>query len=175
MKRLRSFVGGVLTGVVLMFACSTMQSVWTLSLAAQGTGAQRGPIEGVWRVIEQRSGGRVSSQPTLGKGYHIYTHGGHYAAVRESGDKPRVQVDDLDKATAEQILQMWGPFVAQLGTYRISGDKVEHVSEVAKSPINAQPDRRTEGMRFKLEGDVLTMEAISTDGKNLRLKMVRVE
>ena len=147
-------------------------------LLTLSVGAQQPPqpsIKGVWRVVEQTINERTLKGDQLGVGYHIYTDK-YYAAVRESDVPPRPQAEDLSKATASEIIAMWGPFVAQLGTYEISGDRIIHTTIVAKNPAN-QRDQGGPGQRFRIEGNTLITEPVQrvTGQRQITLKMVRVE
>src|SRR5687768_5292191 len=92
-----------------------------LLLTAQQRPAPRPGIQGVWRVVEQTINERTLKAPELGAGYHIFT-AGHFAVVRESGNTPRPDLSSTDTPTAEQVLAVYGPFVALCGSYEISGD-----------------------------------------------------
>ena len=145
----------------------------TLSLIGQQS-PSHSSIQGVWRVVEEHAGGRTITNPNLG--FVIYT-AKHYAAIRVAQDIKRPTVDDLDTATAQQLLSVWGPFVAQFGTYEIKGDQLMQQILVAKDPRNT-------GQRlvrhFKVEGNALsTWAAIDPSGDPLskpnELKFTRVE
>lgn len=147
-------------------------------LVAFSVAAQQRPqpaIKGVWRVIEQTINDRTLKGHQLGVGYHIYTDK-YYAAVRESDVPPRPNVQDPAKATAGELLAAWGPFVTQLGTYEISGDRIVHHALVAKNPDN-QRSAGGPGQRFKIEGDMLVLEPIQrvAGARQITLRMVRVE
>lgn len=137
--------------------------------------AQSGPsIEGVWKITEQTINGRTLEGEKLGVGFHIYTKG-YFAVVRESGEPPRRPVGEVtSKTTMAQIMAAWGPFVSQLGTYRVSGDQLIGTILVAKNPADG---KREEGIqKFSLDGDILTLETTGVrQGRAIRLKFVRVE
>src|SRR5437773_250133 len=104
-------------------------------VAGVSVGAQQRPaqtrLQGVWRVVEQTINERTLAGEKLGLGYYIFT-GGYYAVVRESDVPPRPDVSDVTTATGAQLLAMWGPFVAQIGTYELSGDRLLQRILVAK-------------------------------------------
>lgn len=145
----------------------------TLSVGAQQP--TKPSIKGVWRIVEQTINQRTLKGDQLGVGYHIYTDR-YYAAVRESDVPPRPQAEDPNKATARELIDMWGPFVAQLGTYEISGDQIIHTTLVAKNPVN-QSDKGGPGQRFRIEGNTLITEPVQRvpGQRQITLKMVRVE
>jgi len=176
MKRVSPFTVGVLAGLVSMavLGSSLLPVLGAVSLA-QTKPQQVPPIYGVWQVVEQTVDGRTLSGATLGLGFHVYTPK-YFAVVRESGALPRVALDNPDTATAAQLLATWGPFVAQVGTYEMSGDLVTERVLVAKDVANRQS--RGDGVvrRYRLEGNTLTIEP-SRDGGGLNttLKLIRVE
>ena len=145
----------------------------TLSPIGQQSPSQPS-IQGVWRIVEEHAGGRTITNPN--PGFIIFT-AKHYAGIRVAQDIKRPTVDDLDTATAEQLLAVWGPFVAQFGTYEIKGDQLMQQVLVAKDPRNmGQRGVR----RFKIEGNTLsTWAAIDPSGDPLskpnELKWTRVE
>lgn len=132
------------------------------------------PVQGVWRVVEQTINDRTLVGEKLGAGFHIYT-AGYYAAVRESGVPPRPDVRDIDKATASELLAVYGPFVAQLGTYKVVGDRLILTALVEKNPSNMAG--RSEQRRFRIEGNTLITEPVERvqGNRQITLKMVRVE
>jgi hypothetical protein len=143
-----------------------------LSVAAQQR--SKPSIDGVWKVVEQTINDRTLKGDQLGVGYHIYTEK-HFAVVRESDVPPRPDVIDVDNATAAQLRAVWGPFVAKMGTYELSGDRLSFTTLVAKNPSNMSG--RTASQRFTLDGDALTLEPVERVPGNraIVLKMVRVE
>ena len=153
--------------------------VVVLVVAWSSLGAQRpapqASIEGVWRAVEQTISGRTLSGQNLGVGFHIYTKG-YVAAVRESGTPPRPGITDDGTATAAQILAAYGPFVAQITSYKISGDRLTVQTLVAKNPDNMG---QSHDSRFRLEGNTLILtspyDTAPPGARTIVLKMVRVE
>src|SRR5205823_1965136 len=98
------------------------------------SGCGKPKLKGVWKVVEaKRSGPNAGTNSNPQPGLYIFTRK-HYATVGVIGDKPRPQVPDVEKATASELLAMWGPFVANAGTYEISGDTLTTRPLVAKMP-----------------------------------------
>lgn len=147
--------------------------ITTLSLMAQQSSSQPS-IQGVWRIVEEHAGGRTITNPNLG--FIIFT-AKHYATIRVAQDIKRPTVDDLDTATAQQLLAVWGPFVAQFGTYEIKGDQLILHTLVAKDPRNVGQ----RGVRqFGIDGNTLsTWPATDSTGNPLskpgEVKWTRVE
>ena len=136
----------------------------------------RTPVEGVWRNVEQTINDRALAGDKLGVGYHIYT-AGYFAAVRESDVPPRpnLTAEQMENATAKEIMAVYGPFVAQLGTYEIAGDVMTERVLVAKNPSSMTGQEHTR--RFRIEGNTLITEPVKrTPGaRSIVLKFVRVE
>ncbi len=92
-------------------------------------------LEGVWQLVEVKHMGG----PTEGTvnnpqpGLVIFT-GKHYSMMAVLSDTPRTDVEDPAKATAAELLAVWGPFIANSGTYEISGDTLTTQPTVAKMP-----------------------------------------
>ena len=176
MTRVPAFTAGLLAGMVSM----AMLGIWPLPVLgavslAQTKPQQVPPIYGVWQVVEQTIDGRTLSGVNLGLGFHIYTPK-YFAVVRESGTPLRPAPGNADTATAAQLLAAWGPFVAQAGTYEMSGDMVTERVLVAKDVANMQSGGAGVARRYRLEGNTLTIEPSRDDGgRNVTLKLIRVE
>ena len=135
-------------------------------------GQAKPSIQGVWRVVEQTINDRTLKDATLGVGFHIYT-ARHYAIIRETGVPPRMPAP-IDNASAAQLMAAYGPFVAQFGTYELSGERMSETILIAKNPeLAGQSSVR----QFQFEGNTLVTEPIErTPGaRSITLKMVRVE
>ena len=139
----------------------------------QGSGPSEAGIQGVWRVVEQTINARTLTGQNLGVGFHTYTNG-YFVAVRESDIPPRPVV--TDDSNAAQLLAAYGPFVAQFGTYRVSGDRLTSQILVAK---NADNTGQTGDQQFRLDGTTLILTSpyppAPPGARNIVLKMVRVE
>ena len=114
-------------------------------------------LEGVWQLVkvEHNGGPNAGTVNNSQPGLMIFT-GKYYSMVVVISDKPRTDVEDLSKATAAELQATLGPFVANSGTYDISGDTLTTRPMVAKMPkIMSSGSSATHS--FKLEGDTLTM------------------
>jgi hypothetical protein len=85
----------------------------------------------------------------------------------------------MSKATADELRAIWGPLLANAGTYEVSGDLITIHPLVAKIPVVMKPGAN-EVYRFRIEGKTLTLRQV----RNARgvvvdsaptLKFVRVE
>ena len=67
-------------------------------------------------------------------------HGRHYSRVEVHAEQPRPLLADPASASADQLRAVWGPFVAEAGTFEVSGnDMITMQATVAKNPA-AMPD-----------------------------------
>ena len=91
----------------------------------------------------------------------------------------RPDIADMSKATADEVRAIWGPLLANAGTYEVSGDLITIHPLVAKIPVVMKPGAN-EVYRFRIEGRTLTLRQV----RNARgvavdsaptLKFVRVE
>jgi hypothetical protein len=93
----------------------------------------------------------VGGMPAVG--LYIFT-GTHYSSMFAAKDRP--QIDDTNKATADELRAMWGPMAANAGTYEISGNLVTIKPIVAKIPVVMQPGAN-EVYAFRIEGNILSL------------------
>ncbi|HTS64264.1 MAG TPA: hypothetical protein VMH28_19715 [Candidatus Acidoferrales bacterium] len=95
-----------------------------LALTAGLSPAQpKGPLAGVWQVIERSSSGpngATNSNPQ--PGLFLFTEK-YYSIVYDHSDKPRPDVDFSAASDAEKLAVLM-PMQAQSGTYEISGTTV---------------------------------------------------
>ena len=85
-----------------------------LTLSAQDPNAA---VQGVSRTLEVAApGGRTfRPEPTL-----AIFHGRHYSRVEVHAEQPRPFLADPATASADQLRAVWGPLVAEAGTFEIS-------------------------------------------------------
>jgi hypothetical protein len=130
--------------------------------------AANGPLEGAWQVMD------VGGMPVAG--LYIFTST-HYSMMFTTKDRP--QIDDTNKATADELRAMWGPMAANAGTYEVSGDLLTIKPTVAKIPI-VMKEGANEVYAFRIEGNILSL----TQRRNARgvavqnantIRLMRVE
>jgi hypothetical protein len=126
------------------------------------------PLQGAWQVVD------VGGQAVAG--LYIFT-GKHYSIMFATKDRP--QIDDANKATADELRAMWGPMAANAGEYEVSGNVVTIKPIVAKIPVVMKPGAN-EAYAFRIEGNTLSL----TQQRNARgvtvqnaatVKLMRVE
>jgi len=97
-------------------------------------------ITGVWQLIscEGRSAEGDSflpygSHPT---GKLIYTDDGHMSVILMDSARPRFLLDDISKASLEEVSAAFVSFDAYSGTWKLDGSlgKVEHTIEAGRIP-----------------------------------------
>jgi hypothetical protein len=124
-------------------------------------------LVGVWQL---------DSGPASQAGLYLFTPT-HYSMVLAATDRP--DVTDTNKASAEELRAVWGPLLANAGTYDIAGDLLTICPTVAKIPVVMKAGAN-EVYRFHIEGKTLTLQQV----RNARgvavaqaptLKFIRVE
>jgi hypothetical protein len=137
-------------------------------VAALGTAfAADSPLVGVWQL---------DSGPSAQAGLYLFTPT-HYSMVLAATDRP--DVADTNKATADELRALWGPLLANAGTYDISGDLLTIQPTVAKIPVVMKAGAN-EVYRFHVEGKTLTLQQVRnargvTVAQAATLKFIRVE
>lgn len=125
------------------------------------------PLVGAWQLD--------SGQPAQA-GLYLFTPT-RYSMVLAATDRP--EIADTSKATADELRAVWGPLLANAGTYEISGDLITIHPLVAKIPVVMKPGAN-EVYRFGIEGKTLTLRQVRNArgvavGSAPTLKFVRVE
>jgi len=105
------------------------------------------PLVGAWQ-LEPGQSARA--------GLYLFTPK-RYSMVLASTDRP--DIVDTNKATADELRTLWGPMLANAGTYEISGDSIVIHPLVAKSPVVMKPGAN-EVYRFHVEGKSLTLQQL---------------
>jgi hypothetical protein len=129
-------------------------------VSSQGTAgpSTRASIQGVWRIVEATITGpgartiAFTERPNL----TIIT-ARHYSRVEVQADGPRQVLADVSKATADELRAVWGPFVAEAGTYELtSGGLITMRPIASKNPAVMGPGVFIT-YSYKLEGDTLSL------------------
>jgi hypothetical protein len=126
------------------------------NLAAQSTS---GSLPGVWQTVEITIGGaspRTIAVPEPRPYFTIFT-AKHYSRTEVQSDgTPRTPLADVAKATADELRTVWGPVVAEAGTYDVSGDTLTLHPQASKSPAAMAPGAFIV-CAFKIDGNTLTI------------------
>ena len=142
---------------------------------------QRVSMQGVWRVAEVNIAGAKPQTIVFGESRPNLTiiTPRHYSRVEVQSDGPRPIPADIAKATADELRAVWGPFVAEAGTYELTAADVVTMKPIAsKSPAAMAPGAFIV-YGFKQTGDTIWL----TQQKNqngpfanpVTFKLVRVE
>jgi hypothetical protein len=127
-------------------------------LTSQGIAGQSKPasIQGVWKVVEVTITGpgartiAFAERPNL----TIIT-ATHYSRVEIQADGPRPTLADAAKASADELRAVWGPFVAEAGTYEVTAGNLVTMRPIAsKNPAVMGPGVFIT-YSYKLEGDTM--------------------
>ena len=151
-------------------------------VAVQGTGAQSAPpsIQGVWRVVEATvTGPGARTIPFAERPNLTIITARHYSRVEVQADGPRAILTDVAKATADELRTVWGPFVAEAGTYEVASGGVVTMRPIAsKNPAVMGPGVFLT-YSYKLDGNTLSLTQLRNQNgafpSPFTLKLVRVE
>ena len=80
-----------------------------------------------------------------------------YSMVLAATDRP--DIADMSKATADELRAIWGPLLANAGTYEVSGDLITIHPLVAKIPVVMKPGAN-DVYQFRIEGKTLTLKQV---------------
>lgn len=136
-------------------------------------------IQGVWQVVEVTTTGPDARKITQVPGNLTILTARHYSRVEVHTDQARQQPADISKASADELRGVWGPFVAEAGTYQITGTNLVTLRPiVSKNPLAmAKGSFRT--FSYKLDGDTLWITEQSTQSGPVAnpatIKAVRIE
>jgi hypothetical protein len=155
-------------------------SVALLSAAGVAGQSTSGSIQGVWQTVELRVTGpspRTITIPQPGPYLTIFT-AKHYSRTEVQSEGPRQILPDATKATADELRAVWGPFVAEAGTYELGGDMLTVHPVASKSPAAMAPGAFIV-YSYKLDGDTLSITQVRNQSgpfpNPFTAKMVRVE
>jgi hypothetical protein len=146
--------------------------------AAPSAAEPNAAVQGVWRTIEVvvpgTAGGTFKPDATL-----AIFHGRHYSRVEVHADRARPVLGNPADASADQLRAVWGPFVAEAGTFEVSGsDVITMRATVAKSPA-AMRDGASSVYKYRRQADTLTLTEVRTpagpSAQPITVTLTRVE
>ena len=138
------------------------------------------PLQGVWQTVEIQIAGANPRTLTVAdpKQYLTIFTAKHYSRNEIQADAPRPVIADVAKATADELRTVWGPFVAEAGTYELSGNTVTMHPQVSKSPA-AMAAGAFIVCSFKIDGNTLWISQQRNQAgaysSPVTFKLVRVE
>ena len=108
----------------------------------------------------------------------IIFSGKHYSRTEVHSEQPRAVLIDATKANADELRAVWGPFVAEAGTFELSDDLLTLRPTVAKNPA-AMAGGAFTVMSYRLDGNVLTVTQVRNQNgpspNPSTIKLTRVE
>ena len=154
-------------GVVLNSRAALIAGI---SVAARaGTQAA---LQGVWRTVEVVVPG-APARACPGEATLAIFHGRHYSRVEVHTEQPPLLADQAS-ASADQLRAVWGPFVAQAGTFELSGNNtITMQASVAKNPAAMKPGVGV--FTYRREGDLLILRSCAAVADPITIKLTRVE
>ncbi len=118
-----------------------------LAIAVSAAIAAEPSLVGVWKLEDAQSGL---------VGLYIFTPT-HYSMMAATTSRP--DIADTSKATADELMGMFGPMLANTGSYEIGSDLITIHPVAAKFPVVMKPGG-TEVYRFHVEGNSLTLQQV---------------
>jgi hypothetical protein len=141
----------VLIGVGVTIAIAA--SVW---LHAQ-SGASA--LQGAW-TIQSVTSPKPPANPRRNPTGLMVMSGNHYAEVGVADTmRPSFPEGGAAKATADQLRAVWGPVVADAGTFTVSGNAMKLTASVAKGTAAMAPGNFVEST-FTISGDTITVTQV---------------
>jgi hypothetical protein len=119
-------------------------------------------IVGAWRVLDitgDSAGKRITrrAQP----GFYLFTER-HYSITRVAGNTPRRDFPAGLRRTADTYREIWGPFIAQAGSYQMKGSYIATSPLVSKNPTSMRPGIFST-LRWRVVADTLWLEPIANN------------
>ena len=138
----------------------------------------RAAFEGVWRTVEVVVPGPAPQVFKPGATLAIF-HGKHYSRVEVHAEGARPVLKDPATASADELRAAWGPFVAEAGTFEVTGSNVVTMQAiVAKNPA-AMTNGATSVYIYQRSGNTLTLTQSRTPAGSsavpVMIKLARVE
>jgi hypothetical protein len=116
-------------------------------------------VQGVWRTLEVVVPGAAGRTFKPDATLAIF-HGRHYSRVEVHAEQPRPLLADPATASADVLRAVWGPVVAEAGTFEMSGgDVITMRATVAKNPA-AMRDGAASVYTYRRQGDRLTLTEV---------------
>jgi len=163
----------------IVISCGALIVAMAAGRAAVPSAAEpNASVQGVWRTLEVvvpgAAGRTFKPEATL-----AIFHGRHYSRVEVHAEQPRPLLGNPAEASADQLRAVWGPFVAEAGTFEVSGsDLITLRTTIAKNPA-AMRDGASSVYRYRREGEILTLTEVRTpagpNAQPITVTLTRVE
>lgn len=146
--------------------------------AAPSAAEPNAAVQGVWRTLEVVVPGAAGRTFKPDATLAIF-HGRHYSRVEVHAEQPRPILADPATAPADLLRAVWGPFVAEAGTFELSGsDVITMRATVAKNPA-AMRDGAASVYTYRRQGDRLTLTEVRSpagpSAQPITVTLTRVE
>jgi hypothetical protein len=153
----------------------------TAMMSVSASAQAKSGVEGVWQLSEMSGtgpDGKVETEKATQPSMYLFTKN-HYSIIYVASDKPRMVMEDFNKATKEDLIATFvKQFVANAGTYDVKADKLTFHPMVAKSP-GYMKEGTWSTMSMKVSGNTLTLISHSSNSgpsKNpATVKLTRIE
>lgn len=152
-----------------MIAAVVVVGVVVGPVTSSGAQPTRNPLKGVWKVVEV-SGGIEGTNTSPQASLYIFTDR-YYSIMRVSGTKPR-PAGPAGRMTEAERLASADAFVANAGSYRVSGSAVSYTAIVAKNESVMGQSRTA---TIEVDKDVIWWTAQTPPDQGVRLKFQRIE
>jgi len=115
----------------LLILTMTVAVLTPSSIAGQSKPAS---LQGTWRAVEAVLSGPNARTIKFSDANLTVVSARHYARVEDQSPTPRPVLADAAKASADELRAVWGPIVAEAGTYELTGNTLTMRPLVSKSP-----------------------------------------
>ena len=165
------------THSTIMISCGALIVAMVAGRTAVPSAAEpNAAFQGVWRTLEvvvPGAGRTFKPDATL-----AIFHGRHYTRVEVHAEQPRPLLSNPAAASADELRAVWGPFLAEAGTFDASGDAITMRATVAKNPA-AMRDGASSVYSYRRQGDTLTLTEVRTpagpSAQPITVTLTRVE
>ena len=163
----------------VLLCVSVLSATLLVAAGSRVTAADSGAaFEGVWRTVEVVVPGPTPQTFRSAATMAIF-HGKHYSRVEVHAEGARPVLKDPATASADELRAVWGPFVAEAGTFEVTGNNVVTMQAmVAKNPA-AMTNGATSVYTYQRSGDTLTLTQTRTpsgpSAMPVTIKLARVE
>ena len=163
---------------ILMSGVAVIVSIVAGRAAAPSAAEPNAVFQGVWRTLEVVVPGPAGRTFKPDATLAIF-HGRHYSRVEVHAEQPRPLLGNPAAASADELRAVWGPFVAEAGTFEMSGsDVITMRATVAKNPA-VMRDGAASVYTFRRQGDTLTLTEVRTpagpSAQPITITLTRVE
>jgi hypothetical protein len=146
----------------IAISCSMLLAAAAAGLAlTPGEPAEHAALQGAWRTVEVVVPGPAPHTYKPEATLAIF-YGRHYSRVEVHAEQPRPMLANPATASADQLRASWGPFVAEAGTFELTGGNVITLQPtVAKNPA-AMKQGAASAYTYQRNGDRLTLTQVRT-------------